>query len=441
MYKKKKWNYLIIMLLAVFFVSFKTSAAVPEDIASQLTYLQPDGASTGYENAIQIGDVIYSYMEETDSFCVCSLISEKTDAAGELQIESYILGRPVTKISPDFQASVRTMTLPETLTEPVTFSDNNMLEVLVFPSHMENPGEVSRMYYLRNVVLPKEAVTSGKFSSCVSLKYIDLPSTIKVIEENAFSGCVRLKEAAIPDGVVEIGKGAFSGCKNLKLYVPKSVKKIGENAFGTKTKGKVKLLYCVKNSAAHKYAKKNKIPYELVSAKGSTRKIQKLQAEKKELIFEIGDRDQLEVKAVPFYASNTALLYSSSNPEIMSIDKNGEMKALAAGKAVVTVRAAANKKKKAKVTVYVSPEQVEEIYFTCNYEKERTEIRCAEVQGAHGYELWQCSKKDGKYTRVKMQKKKKFNIAGFSKKYYKVRAYIKYGKKVVYGEFSPVARM
>lgn len=95
----------------------------------------------------------------------------------------------------------------------------------------------------------------------MKLEEINLPAGLKKISTYAFSDCVSLEELALPEGVKEIGYGAFWNCRELSLYVPPSVKKINQNAFHG-----LKMLYCKKGSAVHKYAKKNKVPYKLVSA-------------------------------------------------------------------------------------------------------------------------------------------------------------------------------
>lgn len=41
------------------------------------------------------------------------------------------------------------------------------------------------------------------------LKKVRLPSTLKVIKNEAFMGCANLKNISLPDGLVEIGLRAF----------------------------------------------------------------------------------------------------------------------------------------------------------------------------------------------------------------------------------------
>ena len=98
---------------------------------------------------------------------------------------------------------------------------------------------------------------TGNIYQISGLKTIKLPSKLKYIKAGFLKGSTDLEK---------IGKEAFAGCRNLKIYIPATVKNIGKNAFG-KGDGCVKKIYCVKNSAAYKYAKKNNIPYKTVSIK------------------------------------------------------------------------------------------------------------------------------------------------------------------------------
>lgn len=106
---------------------------------------------------------------------------------------------------------------------------------------------------------------------------IKIPDTIEglpvtEIGDSAFQGCAYITEITIPNSVTVIGTRAFYGCLSLdRVLVPKSVTNIDEYAFGYKAGKKNKpvlqdgfILYCYKNSAAHRYAVKNGINYRFV---------------------------------------------------------------------------------------------------------------------------------------------------------------------------------
>lgn len=87
-------------------------------------------------------------------------------------------------------------------------------------------------------------VTSVKFPSTMSeiskcafgestLEKVEIPGTIKKICEGAFTEIFGIEELILHDGIEEIGSQAFFMCHNLKMpiVIPKSVKKIGSDAF------------------------------------------------------------------------------------------------------------------------------------------------------------------------------------------------------------------
>ena len=104
-------------------------------------------------------------------------------------------------------------------------------------------------------------IGKGAFYKCKALTSVTLPDTLKKIEQEAFYNCVSLESIVIPTSVKSIGQYAFYCCDNLtSASIGSSVKEIAANAFGGC--GKVSFI-CNKDSAAHKYAIDNKIPYEL----------------------------------------------------------------------------------------------------------------------------------------------------------------------------------
>ena len=77
-----------------------------------------------------------------------------------------------------------------------------------------------------------ERVGKGAFEYCYELKEIIIPQTVTAIEEYAFADCTELKTAVILEGVETIGDFAFAMCSQLEnIELPKSIKEIGHKAF------------------------------------------------------------------------------------------------------------------------------------------------------------------------------------------------------------------
>lgn len=96
--------------------------------------------------------------------------------------------------------------------------------------------EVSDTLYIPETIYSLNVVKIGTprydFSNYKGIRKIIIPSTVKIIEDNAFKGAYSLEEISIPDSITSIGRGAFAGCSALKeITLPASVKSIGERAF------------------------------------------------------------------------------------------------------------------------------------------------------------------------------------------------------------------
>lgn len=64
------------------------------------------------------------------------------------------------------------------------------------------------------------------------LTEVILPKGLKKISKDAFMNCVNLRRINIPDGVTEIGDGAFNSCDLTELYLPDSVTALGVDLLG-----------------------------------------------------------------------------------------------------------------------------------------------------------------------------------------------------------------
>jgi hypothetical protein len=89
---------------------------------------------------------------------------------------------------------------------------------------------------LQSIDIPASVkeIEDRAFENCRNLKTINFgenPSLIR-IGNWAFYNCHELQNLEIPEGVTEIGDGAFYGCTYLKnLNLPASVHSIGDNGF------------------------------------------------------------------------------------------------------------------------------------------------------------------------------------------------------------------
>ena len=109
-----------------------------------------------------------------------------------------------------------------------------------------------------------EFLGEGQFQDGVSLRNIAIPPGVMRIESASFAGCTALSQVQLPDALTFIGEMAFSGCRELgELRIPESVTEIADDAFEECAK---LTFLAVPNSAGHRYAEKNGIPFRLRTA-------------------------------------------------------------------------------------------------------------------------------------------------------------------------------
>ncbi len=77
-----------------------------------------------------------------------------------------------------------------------------------------------------------ETIGAGAFGAAVYLLEVNLPSSVKKIEESAFAAAISLEKVKMSKNITDIGEAAFSFCMSLKsITIPDGVKKIKEGTF------------------------------------------------------------------------------------------------------------------------------------------------------------------------------------------------------------------
>ena len=70
------------------------------------------------------------------------------------------------------------------------------------------------------------------FANCKSLESVELPASIRYIDDFAFYGCDKLKSVYIPGSMLSIGDSAFRGCENLSnITILGCVYSLGKDVF------------------------------------------------------------------------------------------------------------------------------------------------------------------------------------------------------------------
>ena len=131
--------------------------------------------------------------------------------------------------------------IPEGTSEigPGAFQKCVYLEKISLPSSLKVIGEdafrwcsaLEEIEYSEDTMI--ETIGEYAFNSCDSLKEIELPP-VKVIEQSAFGDCGSLQTVHLAEGTREIGDSVFTDTAVSSPVFPKSLKKIGNyvNDFG-----------------------------------------------------------------------------------------------------------------------------------------------------------------------------------------------------------------
>lgn len=126
-----------------------------------------------------------------------------------VKIPSVFNGKPVIKIKDS------------------TFADNTKITKVIIPDSIEVLGKsiFSNCKLLKEVVFEGlgkiTVIPDNTFYKCSSLEFVNIPTSVKQINDLAFYGCSSISELYIPISVVSIGRSAFGAMSSLTtLRVP-----------------------------------------------------------------------------------------------------------------------------------------------------------------------------------------------------------------------------
>ncbi len=240
--------------------------------------------------------------------------------------------------------------LPNSLTnlEWGIFENCTRLEEVMLGDSVRNIP--SYMFYsciaLDAVVLPStvQEIGSYSFSGCSGLTSVNIPSGITVIAESVFRGCSSLQTMIIPEGVTELWAYAFSGCSSLQsLTIPGSVTSFEQTAVfsgrSTALSGTTNLMYIYTPAdspavqwLADVYASRDFIISDPVP-------VTYMELNDSQITISWKETCQLVATVWPMDATNTCLLWTSSNPEVVSVDQTGLITATSPSAAAVITAA------------------------------------------------------------------------------------------------------
>lgn len=270
-------------------------------------------------------------------------------------------------------------------------------------------------------------IADKAFSANKTMKSITLPSTILYIGKASFNECTGLTKVVLPSKLKTIGNAAFWYCTNLKaIYIPPSVSSIAANTFT----GCSKLTaYVIPSTYAETYVKANStlsLGYRYATSL-------KLAASKATLA--AGTVIQTKYAVYPANCYNKKVVFTSSDPSVVSTTTTGLLTAKKCGTAVITAITADGSNKKAQVVISVVPGRIAAFKQT-GLAPDGYTISWSKSACATGYGVYTYNANTKKWTLIKKTTATSYSLSGLqagSYAYYRILPYTVMNGKYVKG--------
>ena len=222
---------------AFYWCSDLTSITIPEGITS-----------IGNDAFFGCSGLLAVHISNIESWCKITFGDFNSNPIAEAHI-LYLNGELVTELTiPQGVTSIKkdafsgcdcltSMGIPESvnLIEEGAFSDCKNLTSINFPKGRLSikGGAFRNCRSLTSITfLGETSIDANVFSGCSSLASVILPKGITSISDRVFYDCSNLTSIIIPEGVTKIGNYAFYGCSSLaSISIPQSITSIGYYAF------------------------------------------------------------------------------------------------------------------------------------------------------------------------------------------------------------------
>lgn len=191
-------------------------------------------------------------------------------------------------------------------------------------------------------------ISKSLFDDCRRLNSVILADGVTSIDDRAFFWCDSLENITIPNSVTNIGYWAFYCCASLKtITLPKSVSSIDSKVFDRCDS--LTTVYVYENSFALDYCINNNLPYTILQETP----VKSVRLDRKDLALEIGDSYMLVATVKPEDATDTGIIWSTSNSAIATVE-DGLVTAVGKGTTTITCYSRADVNKRAMCKIKVS---------------------------------------------------------------------------------------
>ena len=217
---------------------------------------------------------------------------------------------------------------------------------------------------IKDLVIPNDIteIKNYVFSDCTGLISVTIPNSVTSIGFSAFYYCTGLTSVTIPNSVTSIGDEAFCECSNLtSVSIGNSVTSIGNEAFNycwnldtiislnptpPACSRSESFDYDLYSSATLYVPKDSYAKYFIDEVWGQFNNIKKIEIlassitlNNSTIELDKGNAATITATIAPSNATIKNIVWTSSNPQIATVDQLGKVTALSAGTATITAMA------------------------------------------------------------------------------------------------------
>ena len=169
----------------------------------------------------------------------------------------------------------------------------------------------------------------GAFAFCDTLETVSLPASLTLIDDGAFMDCASLTNIDLLESELVIGEDAFYGCSSLDdIQLPEGIISIGDGAFDCCSADFN--LSCFSTSSVYEQVVDTYDNVEVINP------VSGVTLDKSDVELLVGQTLNLNATVAPANATCKDIIWSSNNPDYVSVDENGKVTALNGGRATIT---------------------------------------------------------------------------------------------------------
>ena len=322
-----------------------------------------------------IGDYAFSFCDSLTSVTIPESVTSIGNSAFFMTgLESVIIPDSVTTIGGNAFGNcvnLASVTIPNSVTSigHSAFLNCSSLTSVTIPNSIISIENYAFMNCssLINVTIPNSVTSIGNsaFYGCSSLTSVTIPNSVTSIESGAFYDCSSLTSVTISNSVTSIGGFAFSYCRNLSdVYFESATPPEVYNSYLGFVFNNVdpNARAIVPPSWANAGLREGDEWEGLIITYASAQPdepyvhVENITVRTPDLTLEADDSSLLFITAAPFNATDKTITFTSSNPNVATVNSAGRVTGISPGTAVITVTEADG----TSATVTVTVESAEE---------------------------------------------------------------------------------